>query len=1208
MRTCRYQSKEVSTRVDMLRDYYGPLLGSPFEFVRELAAKTFSLVLRKVPAKSLKQHLKKVIRAITANMTLSSCDNLRVLPVELDAYRKKRLDHLIEGVAILVFYNVKGVKSCLHSRSVDILKSLFSLNEPAAVSSPDVDAEVVRTLHVYVSGRVVSRALRSIVPHIHPKNSLQIWSQVIESSRKIPSFLSRDSISDTNRNENTNATVDIFSLHMIEFLIFLAADSSSRLLSDKVVKEKVSPDLIEVVFNVCSNLFSGDQYKCSSRAQGRARVLFCTICRLYFNDKHFLAKVSGMFGKVIGNSESIADAVTSVVQLVFPHVSEAFLYQHAMKPTLCALLQLSSVSKHTDPAVWLSLLVDMTAAIADVRPRFERTRVVTQQDEREAPSDDGLIATETLSCIDCKKSFCFTEIERKIFIQKGFGRPTRCKGCRDSKKFRSSHTSEKNYRSIDGTFVQNVFSTCGDELISLAACAFDIITDSQNCSEEELHGGLLANFFIRWLGFALPAIFDSKKLKPKFEKFTSDVQDFHFLETLALHNANKLLPSHLFFLLEEKTMAILVFEGKDPSLASFGAQYVETLLYRFIDQPLSLSLLWQIEKLLHVCNSFSLTKFLVDVNVETKFIQALCVCVVSPSYWMKYLALRLATLLRPPEVCINPTTGEMVQIDIIGMLLEALTVPIALKTEREYVRVMEKIEVLVRTGRIPQKFIDVTRACCLGFLRVKFQPFWEPAMKVILADSDNASSNDSFWSLLLLSIENLFRAPLQAREVGESSGPPAALTCTLHACVELRQRDDGEACISESTANSKVFFMDITSADDSSDDRAVYSDSRADNDTAFKNLWAILKRCPAITLKRSKVIIPIFLRFLNEQYYATLSGEAEVSDLQRLGFLSEKPAGVNLPALPIPVLKKRLEMFLQVFATVVSPKQLYKHATLYYFYFILMSRPDTGIAKLAFDCILTYKSPSVVPYKENINRILSDSTMREELLVFSVAPGEACAIDATARHETLPLVVYAVYGRFMARTKTGGKKGRIQASVRKNAVLQFLSALPAKEIGWFLHLLMRGLLCKEKIQSALALYFEKTGTGKGSTFVADTSIWFDLVEHEIMSLEAKDMVSIVWEKQVAYLRLLEHMIKIFGLSLTLYIPLLSKLVLVIIHRAQSWRDSNATTLETFHVKEDGDEDEDEELESVAELDGLEKRIMNQTGKIRTYSLLRLSGT
>jgi hypothetical protein len=224
--------------------------------------------------------------------------------------------------------------------------------------------------------------------------------------------------------------------------------------------------------------------------------------------------------------------------------------------------------------------------------------------------------------------------------------------------------------------------------------------------------------------------------------------------------------------------------------------------------------------------------------------------------------------------------------------------------------------------------------------------------------------------------------------------------------------------------------------------------------------------------------------FLADQYYQKFSEDPEVPYLRNIGFFSmikqnlageattadfvkaTSPAASTTTAVaaggaknpnifPVKTLKKRLEMFLQVFAAVVSPKQLFCHQMLYAYYHELMAKADVSAVKLAFSCILTYKPAAIVPYKDGILRMLEDKSLRDELVNFDPTPtalllaqgqgyghnnsssgsggGGGGAVDPYIqeihRPELVPLLIRTVYGRFTSKSR-GSKAARDQNIAR----------------------------------------------------------------------------------------------------------------------------------------------------------------------------------
>jgi hypothetical protein len=593
--------------------------------------------------------------------------------------------------------------------------------------------------------------------------------------------------------------------------------------------------------------------------------------------------------------------------------------------------------------------------------------------------------------------------------------------------------------------------------------------------------------------------------------------------------------------------------------------------------------------------------------------------------------LKIASFVPIPVSRDPKNTNSAVMIDIVDILLDVITSPISLESEREFSRTIEKVEVILRCKQLNKNFTDLALSTCLGIINVKFQPFWEPVIKTILSDPESIFKNDHFLGLLFEAVDSLFFIKQTGNLNRVVDTPtPNNITFLYEKLENLLNSDDGENTIDSNTSQSLIFYLNTKDFFDEEEHMNLSSDLRSDCETINKNLWSIIKRCPSITLTKSKTIVPMFFKFLNEQYYLTLSEDPEIIDLKRIKVINtqiECSSNKAQPQFSISILKKRLEIFLQVFAAVTSPKQLYNYRELYSLYSIFMSKPDTSIAKLAFDCILTYKADSVLPYKENIKRLLNDSTVREELLTFTIAYGKESDIDASTRVEALSLIIYTIYGRFMSKSKDDNKKSKDKSSAKKNAILQFLSSLSSEELRWFIYLMFRGLLSKQMISSCLEKYFESNGIqdsvngrSQGKNLLLDrSSMWFDVIEKEVLTIKAVNFKDIRWEKQLAYIQILENIIKIFGFKITPYIDYFLSFIFCILENTHNWRSENVLnkniknqSVEAFDdapLDDDGDEfvELPEELNETVETEIINKRNFILTSKIRTNTFLRISG-
>lgn len=345
------------------------------------------------------------------------------------------------------------------------------------------------------------------------------------------------------------------------------------------------------------------------------------------------------------------------------------------------------------------------------------------------------------------------------------------------------------------------------------------------------------------------------------------------------------------------------------------------------------------------------------------------------------------------------------------------------------------------------------------------------------------------------------------------------------------------------------------------------------------------------------------------------------------------------------ILRKRLEIFLQVFSAVTSPKQLYMHNMLYLFYQEIIAKSDAMTVKLAVECILTYKSPSILPYRDSIKRLLDDKTIRNELLNFdptlsskledynksmndSHHEGGHVVVRNEHRDELIPMIVRLVYGRFTSKAR-GSKAARDLNIARRAAVLSFVSKMEPKEIRHLIHLMLRGLLPLHHLskttsstqqqhqqQQSVAVAVEVVEVLSYDSYSTKLQSWYDQIDTFIMNyMSPIDLVSIPWERSVGFLHLLQPMIRILGFTVTDFVPVIYKIVLMMLTYAQQCRDK----VKDLNEKEDvfdgvdvdrdveGDDDGDDKGDD-GQTNDVHHRDASQALRLRSLSLLRIAGT
>ena len=127
------------------------------------------------------------------------------------------------------------------------------------------------------------------------------------------------------------------------------------------------------------------------------------------------------------------------------------------------------------------------------------------------------------------------------------------------------------------------------------------------------------------------------------------------------------------------------------------------------------------------------------------------------SYWLRVCLLKLLCYL--PRPTLSAVQGErrdgdeVRSVDIALLCLETACTPAELRLEREFARRAGKLEVHVRSGRLPAPYVRMICSMCLGLLNVKFKPFWEPSILLLIAAAGSKSGEAELWPLLLQFIQ-----------------------------------------------------------------------------------------------------------------------------------------------------------------------------------------------------------------------------------------------------------------------------------------------------------------------------------------------------------------------------------------------------------------------------------------------------------------------
>ena len=203
--------------------------------------------------------------------------------------------------------------------------------------------------------------------------------------------------------------------------------------------------------------------------------------------------------------------------------------------------------------------------------------------------------------------------------------------------------------------------------------------------------------------------------------------------------------------------------------------------------------------------------------------------------------------------------------DIMETLLQLETTQITLSNERQLLSLVSRVEVLGRTGKLPVAYAEAAVNHMMGMFHVRFSPLWDGSARALGALANG--HEDSVWPTLESQLATVMERP-----------PDRGVTEKTDGEEEQTKWDHHQLCIrweNLSGMDSSLFHCD-----DSSDFEGKVSRFQAtDGETVMESVWRVLEGEPQLLAKHSRVLVPVFLRFLHCQYYFFHSSDPDAREL-----------------------------------------------------------------------------------------------------------------------------------------------------------------------------------------------------------------------------------------------------------------------------------------------------------------------------------------
>uniref|UniRef100_A0A8C9YSM5 UTP20 small subunit processome component n=1 Tax=Sander lucioperca TaxID=283035 RepID=A0A8C9YSM5_SANLU len=420
--------------------------------------------------------------------------------------------------------------------------------------------------------------------------------------------------------------------------------------------------------------------------------------------------------------------------------------------------------------------------------------------------------------------------------------------------------------------------------------------------------------------------------------------------------------------------------------------------------------------------------------------------------------IRLLTLriLSQFEAELPPQTENVEVQPVFAVCLQAELVPASVQDYRDKLLHLRKLRHDLVQRSLPQgppgTFQQVPLRYLIAMLFVNFRPLWDAVIELLVSHARGMDNKD-FWRVYHEQLE------MVAGLAGKAACCPG--------CDVIESGDMG------------VLFLEQLKLTSNPNERTDFPNFRS-------LLWRCMTEFPDRVEPRSRELSPLLLRFIRNEFYPADLLVAPTQDLRKVSDAALEESGMAVEeeeereeeeqeaqeggrqqrkALPRRAAAKQLIVHLKVFAKFTNPRSLYMESSLSELYNQLLCHQDQQIQRVALECVLTYKDSNIVPYKENLERLLDDKHFKEEIVHFNITE-ETGVVNASHRAKLIPLLMRILFGRL--RSKAGSKfQGKASAATRSSIILRFLAGCQAEELGIFIDLLLEPV-CHHSQGSCLA--------------------------------------------------------------------------------------------------------------------------------------------
>jgi U3 small nucleolar RNA-associated protein 20 len=329
-----------------------------------------------------------------------------------------------------------------------------------------------------------------------------------------------------------------------------------------------------------------------------------------------------------------------------------------------------------------------------------------------------------------------------------------------------------------------------------------------------------------------------------------------------------------------------------------------------------------------------------------------------------------------------------------------------IQTFREQIVLMQKLScdtsALMQNVKNTDYIEDVIKFY-FGFLHIKFQPLWEPITKTIDTFAVHFDLR-KFWTIFHKQIVN-------------STTGEIATNC------------DDEYTFSQNEFLNKKFIEFITN-----DSRK--SDNYDSINYRMKLLQILSESKSNVVDVMQRDIVDLFFNFLlNEYRDESLMPITAASDSSNADENDDDESGEVAKGR-----QKLLISHLQVLAKFSNPNCVRKCKELRKLYTKLLLHRNFQVQKLALDCIIHYKEPSIIAYKDILYNCVSEKTFRQEISALNLNQ----KISNDHREDFVEIFLPLIFSKLSTKAS---KKDQDGFKSKKEMIIRFMNHLRENELS-----------------------------------------------------------------------------------------------------------------------------------------------------------------